>query len=118
MGHPNLQSDINKALENQEGKPSLKLKALPVDSCIEVETMNTIYKFRKLKDGSYLAQGGKYIPNPMPVYIHGCTFGGSMIKTDVIEIGLFMEIMIMVSGKTITTSTVHSIKLNSEKIDE
>jgi hypothetical protein len=117
MGHKNLDSNINRILDAQEDKPRLKLKLLPEGASIKVETVNSTYRFTKLKDGSFMAQGGKYLPNPTPVYINGSTYGGSMIKAGVIELDAHMEITIMISGKTITTSSVQEIYLENKKLE-
>ncbi|MBI4536007.1 MAG: hypothetical protein HY708_06990 [Ignavibacteriae bacterium] len=73
-----------------------------------VKTVNSTYFLRVEEDGKYLASGGWFDrrgTSPMNVRINGCTWGGSIIKADVVAAcGLCLEF-----GNRVTTSPIQEI---------
>lgn len=70
---------------------------------IFLKTYNSIYKIKVDSDGKYLVSGGWFDKNklsPMKIGINGCTWGSSVINTDIVAAcGLFLEF----SNKLITS---------------
>jgi hypothetical protein len=60
-----------------------------------LKTCNSLYSIQVVDDGHYLVSGGwfdKHNLSPFRIKISGCTFGGSIIKTDIIAApGLRLE---------------------------
>ena len=81
----------------------------PGDTVV-VRTFNSCYTIRALASNCYTVSGGWFDRKGMvgePVRIAGCTWGGSVIKVDVIAVcGLCIEF-----GNKVRTSVVRSIAL-------
>jgi len=86
------------------------LQDIPANSRVFVQTGNTLYQF-DFVDGQIIGLGGKYLPEPVPVVIHGSTFGGSMIKVEYIGIDMHLEFHVIGQKKTTTTSAIRNIKI-------
>lgn len=75
---------------------------------IHLRTVNSSYYIKVDGDGSYIVSGGwfdKMELSPVRTSINGCTWGGSIIKTDIIAAcGLYLEF-----GNRILTSTIQEI---------
>lgn len=75
---------------------------------IFLKTYNSTYTIKVDSDGKYLVSGGWFDRNnlsPMKVGINGCTWGSSVIKTDIIAAcGLFVEF-----GNKLITSRIKEI---------
>jgi hypothetical protein len=73
-----------------------------------VKTRNSCYRIRVLAGGRYSVSGGWFErkgSSPTTITISGCTWGGSIIKVDIIAAcGLNMEF-----GNRLTTSTIEKI---------
>lgn len=73
-----------------------------------VVTLNSTYSIRVIEDGYYLVSGGWFDreeQSPLKTTIAGCTWGGSIIKTDIVAAcGLSVEF-----GNRVVTSTVQKI---------
>ena len=71
-----------------------KNKLKPGDVII-LKTMNSTYTIKVADDGSYIVSGGwfdKKNLSPSKIKINGCTWGGSIIKQDIIAAcGLKLE---------------------------
>ena len=76
--------------------------------CLIVKTLNSTYVLHAQDDGSCLASGGWFDrkgSTPMRVRISGCTWGGCIIKVDVVAaLGLCVEF-----GNRVTTSPIQRI---------
>jgi hypothetical protein len=75
---------------------------------IFLKTLNSIYTIQVLGDGNYILSGGwfdrKHL-SPFKITINGCTWGGSIIKTDIIAAcGLCIEF-----GNKLVTSRIRKI---------
>jgi hypothetical protein len=75
---------------------------------IILKTYNSTYKIMVDSDGKYIVSGGWFDKNnmsPLKTTINGCTWGGSVIKTDIIAAcGLFLEF-----GNKLKTSRIKEI---------
>jgi hypothetical protein len=73
-----------------------------------VETLNSVYSMRVVEGGAYLVSGGWFDHNglsPMKTTISGCTWGGSIIKMDIVAAcGLCLEF-----GNRVMTSPIQKI---------
>ncbi len=73
-----------------------------------IKTRNSLYVIRVLNDGFYLVSGGWFDRkglSPMKTTITGCTWGGSVIKLDIVAAcGLRLEF-----GNRLITSTIQKV---------
>jgi hypothetical protein len=76
---------------------------------IVVQTHNSRYHIVMTGGTSAIVQGGKFFPDPTPARIDGSGFGGSLLKTAWIGIGLKMEIF--ANDQRIITSPVLDVTL-------
>jgi hypothetical protein len=79
---------------------------------LTVRTSNSLYTIRVLGNDRFLVSGGWFDANgsgPVETRISGCTWGGSVIKRDVVAAcGLCIEF-----GNRVTTSLVRRIVMTS-----
>lgn len=87
----------------------LYLKELSPFQVIKAQTKNTEYRIFPINPlrGEVLIQGGAYFSQPREALFNGSSFGGCMIKTGWIGLGMRMEICL--PGKRIVTTPVQSI---------
>lgn len=74
-----------------------------------VRTRNSVYCLHALGDDTFTVSGGWFDRNPGtgPVTVNGCTYGGSVIRADVVAgRGLFLEF-----GNTITTTRIQEVRV-------
>lgn len=73
-----------------------------------ISTLNSVYHVRVLEDGFYEISGGWFDQkglSPMKTTITGCTWGGSIIKIDILAAcGLCLEF-----GNRVVTSPIQKI---------
>ena len=73
----------------------IKKNSLQMGDYVFLKTQNSTYILKVDKDGHYFISGGWFDKNklsPMKIKINGCTWGGSIIKSDIIAAqGLFLE---------------------------
>jgi hypothetical protein len=73
-----------------------------------ITTLNSVYSVRVLEDGYYLVSGGWFDKNglsPFKTTITGCTWGGSIIKMNIIAAcGLCVEF-----GNHVVTSPIQKV---------
>lgn len=81
---------------------------LKVGDQIILKTNNSVYMIKVLENEQYIVSGGWFDKNnltPTKTTIHGCTWGGSVIKTDIVAAcGLHLEF-----GNKIVTSKIKKI---------
>ena len=79
--HPGLDDRINRAIVQSEIEGGVWLRDLPEGTELEIQTENHNYTliYRGAQE-ALLSGHPKFCPEPTPVIIHGCTWGGSMIK--------------------------------------
>jgi len=73
---------------------------------ILIKTMNSVYSVKALQNGYYKVSGGWFDRNELSkTTISGCTWGGSIIKTDIVAAcGLSIEF-----GNKVITSRIKKI---------
>lgn len=75
---------------------------------VVVRTCNSTYCLCAQDDGSFLVSGGWFArtsPHPQNVRVNGCTWGGRIIKVDIVAaVGLCLEF-----GNRVTTSPIVKI---------
>ena len=77
---------------------------------IVVQTHNSRYRIVMTGGTSAVVQGGKFFTDPTPARIDGSGFGGSVLKTAWIGVGLKMEIF--ANDQRIITSPVRDIAID------
>jgi hypothetical protein len=83
---------------------------LALGDVVLVRTRNSRYSLLYLGDGSFLVKGGWFDQegeSPATVTVNGCTWGGSVIKTDVVAgCGLCLEF-----GNRVVTTRIQNVRL-------
>lgn len=106
--HQQAGHSLNKIIESADKLPAVKKSDLQAGDWVYVKTLNSCYTLRVLGNGKYLVSGGWFDRkglSPMTVGIAGCTWGGSIIKIDIVAAcGLSLEF-----GNRLTTSTIQKI---------
>ena len=110
MPHPNLGDEVNRNICQSEIEGGVFLNDLPVGATLEIETRNHFYKLQNQGDGKALLAGHpRYCPRPVPVSIHGSTWGRAMIKLRFIGRGMFLEFRHPIFG-IVHTSRIQEIR--------
>ena len=107
--HPNLTPELNAAIAKSEEDGGVWLDKIDVGTTLYVQTKNTLYTIEKRKDGWYISSTSKLCPEPIKAYIAGSTFGGSVIKSGFIGIGMYLEFTLEGQRFPVTTSCIQSI---------
>jgi len=99
---------LENIVEISDKLPQIKKCEVSVGDCIFVKTKNSTYRIKADINGNYFVSGGWFEKNGFKNYrtkINGCTWGGSVIKTDVVAAcGLSMEF-----GNRLKTSRIEKI---------
>ncbi len=107
---PVFSDEINRNIVRSEVEGGVYLKDLPQGSQLEIETENRAYRIIVQADGRTLISGHPHFcPNPIPVNIHGSSWGGSMLKVAYIGRGMHLEFR-HPEFRTITTSRIREIR--------
>ncbi len=102
--HPAFSDEINRAFVRSEIEGGVFKKALPIGAVLDVQTINRVYRIVNCEDSDILIMGHpEFCPEPVRVQLHGCTFGGSMIRQQYIGRGMHMEFRHPVFGIVLTT---------------
>ncbi len=100
--------ELKNMVEQADKLHQVRKKDLQPGDEVKLRTRNSIYSIRVDEDGSYIVSGGwfdKMAMSPVKTTINGCTWGGSVIKTDIVAAcGLFLEF-----GNRLLTSTIQEI---------
>jgi hypothetical protein len=108
--HPNLSDEVNRNIVQSEIEGGVHLDDLGEGAILEVETQNRLYTIVNCGRGKALISGhAKFCPYPVLVWIHGSTWGGSMLKVRFIGRGMRLEFR-HPTYKTITTSRIVEIR--------
>jgi hypothetical protein len=90
--HANLSDDINNNIVQSEVEGGVHLRDVPPGTILEVQTQNRAYKILyKGWDQALISGHPVFCPEPVPVTIHGSTWGGSMLKSRFIGRGMRLE---------------------------
>ena len=111
--------DAVKLAQSVEDKPKLVLSELRIGAKIIVRTKNSEYRFTKIAQDQYEAQGGWFdapsmggrFDAPIVCHIHGCTFGGSMLMTGRLCEGMRLEISFLDRPGLLTTSAIQDFSV-------
>lgn len=107
-GQPMLLGSLSAIVRSSERLREVHKSDLSVGDWIFVKTCNSIYSIRVDSPGIYNVSGGWFDRrglSPVKTTILGCTWGGSVIKVDVVAVsGLMLEF-----GNRLTTSPIQDI---------
>ncbi len=100
--------ELNNIICQSDYLDEIKKDQLKTGDQVVLKTHNSIYTIKVDIDGTYLVSGGWFDYNnlsPLRITIKGCTWGGSVIKTDIIAArNLFLEF-----GNNLVTSRIKKI---------
>jgi hypothetical protein len=86
----------------------IQKRSLKVGDTIILKTINSVYLIKVLEEEQYAVSGGWFEKNnlsPATLTIRGCTWGGSVIKNDIVAAcGLHLEF-----GNKVVTSRITKI---------
>jgi hypothetical protein len=107
---PHLADAINHSIVQSEIEGGVDLNYVPVDTVLEVQTLNRWYTIVHKGSGQALISGHPlFCPEPVLVDIHGSTWGGSMLMKSYIGRGMRLEFR-QADGATVTTSRILEIQ--------
>ena len=110
MPHPNLSDEVNRNIVQSEAEGGVYLDDLSERAVLEVETQNRWYTIVIRGRGQELISGHpQFCPDPIPVRIEGCTWGGSMLKERFIGRGMCLEFA-PPADQAITTSVIVDVR--------
>jgi hypothetical protein len=90
--HANLSDDINHNILQSEVEGGVHLRDVPPGTVLQVQTQNRAYTILyKGWDQALISGHPVFCPEPVPVIIHGSTWGGSMLKSRFIGRGMRLE---------------------------
>jgi hypothetical protein len=99
---------LEKIVDSAEHLTQVFKNDLRFGDIILVTTLNSVYTVQVLQDGFYLVSGGWFDKkglSPMKTTINGCTWGGSIIKIDIMAAcGLCMEF-----GNRVVTTPIQKV---------
>lgn len=108
--HPNLSDEVNRNIVQSEIEGGVHLDDLSEGAILEVETQNRLYTIVNCGRGQALISGhAKFCPYPVLVWIHGSTWGGSMLKVRFIGRGMRLEFR-HPTYQTIITSRIVDVR--------
>ena len=100
--------DLLDIVKESQNLKQIYKSALKAGDLVILETCNSVYMIRVLANGQYIVSGGWFDKNKISsvkTTIHGCTWGGTVIKTDIIAAcGLHLEL-----GNKVVTSKIKKI---------
>ena len=90
--HPNLGDRVNGNIVQSEVEGGVYLKNLQPGTVLRVQTLNHAYTILYQGwDQAIISGHPVFCPEPVPVTIHGSTWGGSMLKARFIGRGMHLE---------------------------
>lgn len=99
---------LEKIVDSVEQLKQVYKNDLRFGDLVLITTLNSVYTVRVLQDGFYLVSGGWFDKkglSPMKTTITGCTWGGSIIKMDIMAAcGLCVEF-----GNRVVTSPIQKV---------
>ncbi|MCU0645083.1 MAG: hypothetical protein MUC94_12575 [bacterium] len=103
-----LGQSLDKIVESSAQLQQVRKSELQFGDVVIITTLNSVYHVQVLDKGHYLVSGGwfdKHNISPLETTIAGCTWGGSIIKIDIIAAcGLCVEF-----GNRVVTSPIQQI---------
>ncbi|MCG3121541.1 MAG: hypothetical protein ALAOOOJD_04675 [bacterium] len=108
MAMPQYAHSLDAIIAQSEQLKQVRKNELHAGDWIVVVTLNSIYSIRVGEEGWYTVSGGWFDRegvSPMRTTIAGCTWGGSILKADIVAAcGLSLEF-----GNRVVTSTIQKI---------
>lgn len=99
---------LREMVEQADNLNQVKKEDLRPGDELRLRTLNSIYIIKVENDGSYRISGGWFDRmklSPVKTSINGCTWGGNVIKTDIVAAcGLYLEF-----GNRLLTSAITEI---------
>ena len=99
---------LEKIVDSLEQLTQVFKKDLRFGDLVLITTLNSVYTVQVLEDGFYLVSGGWFDKkglSPMKTTINGCTWGGSIIKIDIMAAcGLCVEF-----GNRVVTTPIQKV---------
>ena len=109
-----LGQSLNKIVDSAIHLKQVRKTGLRFGDMVIINTRNSVYSLRTLSDGSFLVCGGWFDKkglSPMKTTVRGCTWGGSIIKMDVVAAcGLCLEF-----GNRVVTSPIKEVSVIPEE---
>jgi hypothetical protein len=103
LGH-NLKTIVDNAVRLKQ----VRKDGLQFGDMVVINTRNSVYSLRTLSDGSYMVCGGWFDKkglSPMKTTVRGCTWGGNIIKMDIVAAcGLCVEF-----GNRVVTTPIRKV---------
>ncbi len=100
--------ELKNIVKQTDGLHQIKKSDLQPGDEIKLKTKNSVYTIKVDGEGYFIVSGGwfdKMSLSPVKTKINGCTWGGSVIKTDIVAAcGLNLEF-----GNRLLTSTIQEI---------
>jgi len=100
--------ELKNIVEQSDNLDQIKKTDLKPGDELKLKTKNSVYIIKVDRDGNYIVSGGwfdKMAMSPIKTKINGCTWGGSVIKTDIVAAcGLNLEF-----SNRLLTSTIQEI---------
>lgn len=99
---------LEKIVQNSDQLKKVRKADLHFGDLVVITTLNSVYSLQVINDGLYLVSGGWFDTHnlsPLKTTINGCTWGGSIIKIDIVAAcGLCVEF-----GNQVVTSPIQKI---------
>ena len=108
-GLSSFSEDVNNRIVRSEIEGGVHLQGIDKGTSLLVETENRNYRIEFRDAGTYISGHPVFCPTPVPVSLHGSSWGGSMLKVDYIGRGMHLEFH-HPDFKTITTSRIVEIR--------
>ena len=90
--HANLSDAVNGNIVGSEIEGGVHLRDLTPGTVLEIQTQNRAYTvLYQGSDRAMISGHPVFCPQPVPVTIHGSTWGGSMLKARYIGRGMRLE---------------------------
>jgi hypothetical protein len=116
--HTNFSDEVNRKIVQSVIEGGVYLDDPSEGEVLELETQIRCYSILVRARGQELISGQSlYCPDPIPVRIEGCTWGGSMLKLQFIGEGMRLEFRHLVY-RTIITSRVMGIRASEQRASD
>ena len=96
--------------EHAERAEAVRKSDLAFGDVVIVRTRNSVYSLHALGDGTFAVSGGWFDArnhSPAMVTVQGCTYGGSVIRLDIVAArGLFLEF-----GNNVSTTRILDVSV-------
>jgi hypothetical protein len=103
-----LGQSLERIIDNADQLKQVYKSELQFGDLVFITTLNSVYTVRVIQDNHYLVSGGWFDKNglsPFKTSITGCTWGGSIIKMDIMAAcGLCVEF-----GNRVVTSPIQKV---------